>query len=30
VLVTPDGYEVLTVSSGSPAVPDFVAGAVKA
>lgn len=25
VLVTPTGYEVLTVSAGSPAVPDFVA-----
>ena len=25
ILVTPNGYEVLTVSSGSPAVPDFVA-----
>ncbi len=24
VLVTPTGYEVLTVSAGSPAVPDFV------
>ena len=30
VLVTSDGYEVLTVSAGSPAVPDFVAAAVKA
>ena len=24
ILVTPDGYEVLTLSAGSPAVPDFV------
>ena len=24
VLVTPSGYEVLTVSAGSPAVPSFV------
>jgi hypothetical protein len=23
-LVTPTGYEVLTVSAGSPAVPDFI------
>ncbi|MDQ3272316.1 MAG: type I methionyl aminopeptidase, partial [Pseudomonadota bacterium] len=25
VLVTPTGYEVLTLSAGSPATPDFVA-----
>jgi methionyl aminopeptidase len=27
VLVTPTGYDVLTLSAGSPATPDFVRGA---
>jgi methionyl aminopeptidase len=30
VLVTPTGYEVLTLSAGSPAVPDFVQGMARA
>ncbi|HQO54395.1 MAG TPA: type I methionyl aminopeptidase, partial [Ottowia sp.] len=30
VLVTPTGYEVLSLSAGAPAIPDFVKGVARA